>query len=67
MNAAAGPYVGLDRYQARQNESWLISRRKDCWGPLREHVNSIGKCDRCKNRGRAFAFHPMVHPYSAAG
>jgi valyl-tRNA synthetase len=47
MNAAAGAYAGLDRYVARKRiladleEQGLLAGVKD-------HVNSIGKCDRCK-------------------
>ncbi len=47
MSEAAGAYAGLDRYEARRQ----IVADLDAMGLLgavREHVNSIGKCDRCK-------------------
>jgi valyl-tRNA synthetase len=47
MNAAAGPYAGLDRYQARQRILADLEAQ-DLLAAVREHVNSIGKCDRCK-------------------
>jgi valyl-tRNA synthetase len=47
MNAAAGPYTGLDRYQARQRILADLEAQELLAG-MREHVNSIGKCDRCK-------------------
>jgi valyl-tRNA synthetase len=47
MNSAAGKYAGLDRYEARkqileelESQGLLVS--------VKDHVNSIGKCDRCK-------------------
>ncbi len=47
MTAAAGPYAGLDRYQARKQ---ILADLEDqgLLAAVREHVNSIGKCDRCK-------------------
>ncbi len=47
MNAEAGIYAGLDRYEARKQ----ILTDLEAQGLLVEikhHVNSIGKCDRCK-------------------
>lgn len=47
MNADAGVYAGLDRYAARKK----ILADLDAQGLLvgvKEHVHSIGKCDRCK-------------------
>jgi valyl-tRNA synthetase len=48
MNAAAGAaYAGLDRYEAREK----ILADLQAQGLLvrvKEHVHSIGKCDRCK-------------------
>ncbi|HEX3940675.1 MAG TPA: valine--tRNA ligase [Acidobacteriaceae bacterium] len=47
MNAAAGAYAGLDRFAARKR----ILEDLETQGLLaavREHTNSIGKCDRCK-------------------
>ncbi|MHB1935171.1 MAG: valine--tRNA ligase [Acidobacteriaceae bacterium] len=47
MNAEAGVYAGLDRYEARkriledlEQQGLLVA--------VKDHVNSIGKCDRCK-------------------
>lgn len=47
MNAEAGIYAGLDRYEARkriladlEQQGLLVS--------VKDYVNSIGKCDRCK-------------------
>jgi valyl-tRNA synthetase len=47
MNAAAGSYAGLDRYKARQRILADLEAEGLLAG-VREHVNSIGKCDRCK-------------------
>jgi len=47
MNAAAGAYAGLDRYQARQ-QILADLESQQLLGTVREHVISIGKCDRCK-------------------
>ena len=47
MNAEAGVYAGLDRYEARkriladlEQQGLLVA--------VKDYVNSIGKCDRCK-------------------
>jgi valyl-tRNA synthetase len=47
MNAAAGAYAGLDRYKARQRVLEDLEAQGLLAG-VRDHVNSIGKCDRCK-------------------
>jgi valyl-tRNA synthetase len=47
MNAAAGAYAGLDRYKARQRVLDDLEAQGLLAG-VRDHVNSIGKCDRCK-------------------
>ena len=47
MSAAAGAYAGLDRYKARQRVLEDLEAENLLAG-VREHVNSIGKCDRCK-------------------
>src|ERR1700722_2809981 len=47
MNAAAGAYAGLDRYKARHQVLEDLEAQHLLAG-VREHVNSIGKCDRCK-------------------
>ncbi len=47
MNEAAGAYAGLDRYEARKR----ILADLEAQGLLfavKDHVNAIGKCDRCK-------------------
>ena len=48
MTTAAGPYAGLDRYEARK----LIVEHLDKLGLLEkieDHVLSIGKCQRCRS------------------
>jgi valyl-tRNA synthetase len=47
MNAAAGAYAGLDRYQARQ-QILADLEAQQLLGAVRDHTISIGKCDRCK-------------------
>ncbi len=47
MNAAAGPYAGLERYQARKRILADLEENGLLAG-VREHANSVGKCDRCK-------------------
>ena len=47
MNAAAGPYAGLDRYAARKRILEDLEALH-LLAATRDHVNSIGKCDRCK-------------------
>ncbi|HYK34939.1 valine--tRNA ligase [Alloacidobacterium sp.] len=47
INAEGGAYAGLDRYEARKR----ILADLEAQGLLagaKDHVNSIGKCDRCK-------------------
>jgi valyl-tRNA synthetase len=47
MNSAAGPYAGLDRFAARKT----VLADLEAAGLLagaHDHVNSIGKCERCK-------------------
>ena len=48
INAEGGAYAGLDRYAARKR----ILADLEAQGLLvgaKDHVNSIGKCDRCKS------------------
>ncbi|MGA7522072.1 MAG: valine--tRNA ligase [Acidobacteriaceae bacterium] len=47
MNAEAGAYAGLDRHVARKKVLEDLEAQ-GLLGAVREHVNSIGKCDRCK-------------------
>jgi len=48
MNAEAGPaYAGLDRYDARKKVLADLEAQ-GLLGQVRDHVNAIGKCDRCK-------------------
>ncbi len=47
MNAAAGAYAGLDRYEARRKVLGDLEMEQVLAG-VRDHVNSVGKCDRCK-------------------
>jgi valyl-tRNA synthetase len=47
MNENAGKYAGLDRYKARHQVLEDLETQHLLAG-VREHVNSIGKCDRCK-------------------
>ncbi len=42
-----GAYAGLDRYKARQRVLADLEAQGLLAG-VRDHVNSIGKCDRCK-------------------
>ncbi|MGB6871539.1 MAG: valine--tRNA ligase [Acidobacteriaceae bacterium] len=47
MNAEAGAYAGLDRYAARKKVLEDLEAQ-GLLGTVRDHVNAIGKCDRCK-------------------
>jgi valyl-tRNA synthetase len=48
MNAEAGPaYSALDRYDARKKVLEDLEAQ-GLLGTARDHVNNIGKCDRCK-------------------
>jgi valyl-tRNA synthetase len=47
LNSAAGAYAGLDRYKARQRILADLEAQGLLAG-VRDHVNSVGKCDRCK-------------------
>jgi valyl-tRNA synthetase len=47
MNTNAGKYAGLDRYKTRHQVLEDLETQHLLAG-VREHVNSIGKCDRCK-------------------
>jgi len=56
MNAASGPYEGLDRYEARQR----ITDDFDAAGLLvriEPYTNSVGHCDRCDT-----VVEPLVSP-----
>ncbi len=47
MNAEAGVYAGLDRYEARKRV--LVDlEAQGLLGTVKDHVNSVGKCDRSK-------------------
>jgi len=47
INAEGGAYAGLDRYEARKRILADLEAQ-GLLGTTKEHVNSIGKCDRCK-------------------
>ncbi len=47
MTAEAGAYAGLDRYEARKRVLEDLEAQ-GLLGAVRDHVNVIGKCDRCK-------------------
>ncbi len=47
MNAEAGPYRGLDRYEARKRVLADLDAQ-GLLGAAKDHVNSVGKCDRSK-------------------
>ncbi len=47
MTAEAGSYAGLDRYEARRRVLEDL-QAQGLLGGARDHVNAIGKCDRCK-------------------
>ncbi len=48
MSAEAGPaYAGLDRYDARKKVLEDLEAQ-GLLGPVRDHVNAIGKCARCQ-------------------
>ena len=47
MNAEAGVYAGLDRYEARKRVLADLEAQ-GLLGAVKDHVNSVGKCDRSK-------------------
>jgi len=47
MNAEAGVYAGLDRYLARKRVLADLEAQ-GLLGAIKDHVNSVGKCDRSK-------------------
>src|SRR5271156_1923932 len=47
MNAEAGVYAGLDRYEARKRVLADLEA-KGLLGAVKDHVNSVGECDRSK-------------------
>ncbi|HEX5233811.1 MAG TPA: valine--tRNA ligase [Silvibacterium sp.] len=47
INAEGGKYAGLDRYVARKRILKDLEAQ-GLLGTVREHTNSIGKCDRCQ-------------------
>jgi valyl-tRNA synthetase len=47
MNAEAGPYAGLDRYEARKRILADLEAQ-DLLVAAKPHTNNVGKCDRCK-------------------
>src|SRR4051794_37546865 len=47
LNSAAGAYAGLDRYVARKKVLEDLEAQ-DLLVSVKDHVNAVGKCDRCK-------------------
>ncbi len=47
MNENAGPYAGLDRYDAREKILHDLEQQ-GLLATVKDHVYAIGKCDRCK-------------------
>ena len=47
MNQSAGPYAGLDRFEAREEVVKELERQGLLAG-IKDHVYAIGKCDRCR-------------------
>ncbi|MGA7313324.1 MAG: valine--tRNA ligase [Silvibacterium sp.] len=47
MNAEAGVYAGLDRYEARKRVLADLEAQ-GLLGAVKDHVSSVGKCDRSK-------------------
>ena len=47
ITAAGEPYAGLDRYVARKRILEDLEAQ-GLLGTIRDHTNSVGKCDRCK-------------------
>ncbi|HWR34275.1 MAG TPA: valine--tRNA ligase [Clostridia bacterium] len=47
MNEEAGPYAGLDRFEARERVLQDLQQLGYLVG-IKDHVLAIGKCDRCK-------------------
>ena len=47
MNEQAGPYVGLDRFEARVRVLHDLEKQGLLVG-IKDHTLAIGKCDRCK-------------------
>jgi valyl-tRNA synthetase len=47
MNAEAGLYTGLDRYEARKRVLADLEAQ-GLLGAVKDHANSVGKCDRSK-------------------
>jgi valyl-tRNA synthetase len=47
MNSEAGVYAGLDRYEARKRVLADLEAQ-GLLGAVKDHVNSVGKCDRSK-------------------
>ena len=47
MNEQAGPYAGLDRFEARERVLHDLEEQGLLVG-IKDHMLAIGKCDRCK-------------------
>ena len=48
MSAAAGPYAGLDRFEARKRIVEDLTGARACSNALTDHAHAVGICDRCK-------------------
>jgi len=46
MNAAARPYAGMDRYDARKKIVADLEAKR-LLGPIEPHTHAVGTCDRC--------------------
>ena len=47
MNEAAGPYAGLDRFDARERIVDRSCARWACSTRITDHTHAVGTCDRC--------------------
>ena len=48
MNENAGPYKGLDRFEAREARAGRSGEAAASWSGKKDYVVPLGKCDRCK-------------------
>jgi valyl-tRNA synthetase len=48
MNENAGPYAGLDRYEARERVLEDLTKQRFLVG-IKDHQLALGKCSRCKS------------------
>ena len=66
INSEGGAYAGLDRYAARKKVVADLEEQGLLAG-IKDHVNNVGHCDRCKTTGSRYVGHGFCRCTDGAG